>query len=213
MALSDHNKIIANAAKQKLSPMGLERYGKSRTWIDDHGYWCIVVEFQPSSFSKGTYLNVGVSWLLFEKAHWTFDIGHREREFTPAGIETQFSEEILDIASQAARSVSKYREQFEGVQATHRYYQSTELRSRWEYYYAGVAALAGDISSARRNFEYLLSQPAAHQAEKGLFYRVLDLNGIIDDRRAFLDYMTGVVYRTRSLLGLSDRESSKLSLT
>jgi hypothetical protein len=39
------------------------RKGRSRVWFDDQGWWIGVVEFQPSSWSRGTYLNVGVSWL------------------------------------------------------------------------------------------------------------------------------------------------------
>src|SRR6202000_1719294 len=38
-------------------PLGLERRGRSRTWIDDQRWYAIVVEFQPSGFSKGSYLN------------------------------------------------------------------------------------------------------------------------------------------------------------
>ncbi len=56
----DHNKLIAAAAKQASSPLGLNRVGKSRSWYDDHGWWCIIVEFQPSSWSRDTYLNIPV---------------------------------------------------------------------------------------------------------------------------------------------------------
>ena len=45
----DHNKIIASAAKSALKPLGLKRVGRSRTWYDDHGWWAVVVEFQPSA--------------------------------------------------------------------------------------------------------------------------------------------------------------------
>jgi len=102
--------LIAAAAKEALSPLGLKRDGKSRLWYDDHGWWCIVVEFQPSSWSKGTYLNVGVSWLLFEKAHWTFDVGHREQGFSPARAEQQFTDALAGIVAHAGQRVRDYRE-------------------------------------------------------------------------------------------------------
>src|ERR1044071_1261780 len=101
----DHNKLITAAAKQALSPLGLKRSGKSRLWYDDHGWWCIIVEFQPSSSSKGTYLNVGVCWLLFEKAHWTFDVGHREHGFSQARGDQQFSVALSAIINHATERV------------------------------------------------------------------------------------------------------------
>ena len=91
----DHNKLIASAAKDALTPLGLKRQGKSRIWYDDHGWWSIVVEFQPSSWSRGTFLNVGVCWHLYEQAHWSFNVGHRELEFSAAQDESQFSDAAL----------------------------------------------------------------------------------------------------------------------
>jgi hypothetical protein len=53
-----HDRIIADAAKAALGPLGFKRKGRSRTWLADHGWWLTVVEFQPSAWSKGSYLNV-----------------------------------------------------------------------------------------------------------------------------------------------------------
>lgn len=39
------------------------RIGSSRIRIDDNGWFFIVIEFQPSNYSKGTYLNVGINFL------------------------------------------------------------------------------------------------------------------------------------------------------
>jgi len=209
----DHNKLIAAAAKEALSPLGLKRDGKSRLWYDDHGWWRIVVEFQPSSWSKGTYLNVGVSWLLFEKAHWTFDVGHREQGFSPARAEQQFTDALAGIVAHAGQRVRDYRESFASIQSAHRHYQSFELRSHWDYDHAAlIAALAGEISTARRHFEWLHSQPRQSQWQQGLYYRALDLNRCLDSRRQFLDSVVGIVHRTRTQLLLDDRETEKLGL-
>jgi hypothetical protein len=159
----DHNKLIAAAAKQVLAPLGLKRDGKSRLWYDDHGWWCTVVEFQPSSWSKGTYLNVGVSWLLFEKAHWTFDVGHREHGFSPAGAEQQFTDALAAMIARATERVQDYRGLFGTVQSAATYFNSAQLQSQWDHYHAGViSALAGDTSSARKHFETLIAQPREH---------------------------------------------------
>ena len=210
----DHNKLITAAAKEALSPLGLKRHGKSRIWYDDHGWWCIVVEFQPSAWSSGTYLNVGVSWLLFEKAHWSFDVGYREKGFSPAKANQQFSEALSEIVRQASQCIQDYRQRFGTIQQAHGYYQTVELRSHWEYYHAGViAALAGDVSSACKDLEALLALPRDHQWQQGLYYRALDLSRLLDNRRQFLDSVTGIVHRTRSQLLLDDRATEKLGLS
>ena len=209
----DHNKLIAAAAKEALSPLGLKRDGKSRIWYDDHGWWCTVVEFQPSSWSRGTYLNVGVSWLLFEKAHWTFDVGHREQGFSPAKAEQQFADALSQIVAHASQRVRDYRERFGTMRGALGHYQSVELRSHWDYHHAGViAALAGDASAARKHFDALLAEPRQHQWQQGLYFRALDLSRLLDNRRQFLDSVTGIVHRTRTQLLLDDRETEKLGL-
>jgi hypothetical protein len=49
---TDHNKEIALAAKRVLAPLGCVRKGRSRIWLDDHGWWIGVIEFQPGRWSK-----------------------------------------------------------------------------------------------------------------------------------------------------------------
>jgi hypothetical protein len=74
---TDHNAVITAQARRVLKPLGLVRLGKSRVWIDDHGWWTIQVEFQPSAWSKGSYLNVGINWLLYEGSAGAFNVGSR----------------------------------------------------------------------------------------------------------------------------------------
>ncbi|MDG5809477.1 hypothetical protein P9869_44140 [Streptomyces ossamyceticus] len=40
-------RIITSAARESLKPLGLAQRGRSRLWIDDHGWWLGVVEFTP----------------------------------------------------------------------------------------------------------------------------------------------------------------------
>ena len=37
--------------------------GSSRSWVDDNGYYFIIVEFATNGYSKGASLNAGVSFL------------------------------------------------------------------------------------------------------------------------------------------------------
>jgi len=73
MTIPDHNRLLTSAARAELVPLGCVQKGRSRTWLDDHEWWVGVVEFQPSAWSKGSYLNVGVCWLWYEKDYYSFD--------------------------------------------------------------------------------------------------------------------------------------------
>src|SRR4051794_17890349 len=40
--------LIATAARDAFGRVGLRQRGRSQCWSDDHGWWLINVEFQPS---------------------------------------------------------------------------------------------------------------------------------------------------------------------
>jgi len=71
------------------------------TWLDDNGWWITNIEFQSSSWSKGTYLNVGVCFQWYPNDFFSFDIGYREAEFVEFESEEQFqaaAQEYTEIA-------------------------------------------------------------------------------------------------------------------
>lgn len=110
MAEQPHSRIIAVAAKTALAPLGLQRKGRSRTWIDDHGWWIINVEFQPSGRSLGSYLNVGEQHLFSTDNYLVFENVRRVPGFTAfTGDETQFARDMQTLAAMAAEAVTERR--------------------------------------------------------------------------------------------------------
>jgi hypothetical protein len=104
MAL-DHNRDIAMAARSVLRPIGCVQKGRSRTWLDDRGWWVGVIEFQPSGWSKGSYLNVGACFLWSKtRASFSFDdlIGDRPWYDAVDG------ESFVNSATKLARPLWKY---------------------------------------------------------------------------------------------------------
>jgi hypothetical protein len=108
------DKLIAKAAREILKPLGLFQVGTSRIWIDDNGYYFTVVEFQPSAWSKGAYLNVAISFL--------FDQGKGFDEVLPYNIggrvlshveyddnDEKFYESMLKMAQHAKEKIETYR--------------------------------------------------------------------------------------------------------
>ena len=69
---NEHGRLIAAAAKAALAPLRCKRVGQSRFWYSDEGFWTVSIEFQPSGWAKGSYLNVGANWLWYPKSGWGF---------------------------------------------------------------------------------------------------------------------------------------------
>jgi hypothetical protein len=154
---SDHNRVIANAAREMLGPLGLIRKGRSRTWLDDNDWWLGVVEFQPSSWTRGSYLNVGAMWLWrdTDDHHIYFGLGHRidGAGFADAA-DVAFEDVIAAMAATAAEHVLLLREQLPTVEAAAAILREQAERERgWSMWDAAVAlGLAGRRDEAAAMF-------------------------------------------------------------
>jgi len=195
----DHNRIVSGIAKEVLSLLGLKRQGK-RLWYDDHGWFAIVVEFQPSSWDKGSYLNVGISFMFYENAHWTFDHGYREESFVTAKSEDQFTGAFRRIVDAAARSVRRYRDL--AASPAELYGAITRPLTHpgdWGHYYAGIlAGLAGNIDEARFHLSLLAEVPCTCAWMHGRRIRCLELLQRLDDPEGFRESMLGIIMRCRA---------------
>jgi hypothetical protein len=154
-----HSKLLTAAARAVLRPLGLFQKGRSRTWLDDHNWWVCVVEFQPNSWARGSYLNVGCMWLWTEKDYLSFDEGYRVESFSGFDDESRFEMEALRLAQRAAEQVQHYRRLFPNVHAVCEYYLKfpPENPEGWQNFHAGLAcAMADKPKEARRFFDLFL---------------------------------------------------------
>lgn len=143
------DRLIAAAAKREFAPLGLARKGRSRTWIDDHGWWLINVEFQPSSHAKGCYLNVGEQHLWVMRDHLVLENVERplggSAFVTFDGSEAEFAKAMQRVATTAADAIRRRRtEHGDGAVALRRLADDTDDLN------GGIAAaLLGDMQRAR----------------------------------------------------------------
>lgn len=149
---SEHGRIIVAAAKAALAPLGCVRKGRSRIWRSDHRYWAIDVEFQPSGWQKGSYLNIFVAW-LWNVTHG-YDFAYRAGSFVPFETAEQFIPPINELAEIAATEVLKVREKFRSFSDISDYIKANNRRAPWPGFDAAiVCGLAGDFVSARQYFD------------------------------------------------------------
>lgn len=109
---ADTNKIITKIAKEKFNGHGLKQKGQSRLWYFSGDYYLILIEFQPGSWDKGTYLNVGLDFNWYPKDYFAFEFGHRLSDFKSLKNEEEFSSEIQRLCDSALDKVNEYKQIF-----------------------------------------------------------------------------------------------------
>jgi hypothetical protein len=208
---TEHGKIIASAAKAALVPLGCRRIGQSRLWVSDERSWVIVVEFQPSSFSRGSYLNVSPMWLWrdTEKAVWSFDYGRaRVASYVEFQNRDQFTAEASLLARRAAEEIKTLRQLLNSPPAIARcLMEAADTGSLWTCYHAAVAAgLLGNTETSLRLFTSVI----LHKPENAVDWilklqnRCADLASKLRDPPSFREAIDGIVQRKRACHKLRD---------
>jgi hypothetical protein len=200
---TEHGRQLASAAKSSLLPLGCKRIGRSRTWIADQRFWVIVIEFQPSGFSKGSYLNVGACWLWYTKNYWSFDHGGRVEPFTTFRDEDQFAAVAKKLAMRAAEEIRTLRKTFASLSDIARQITPAPNARAWPLYHAAVAAgLAGNIATSERLFKRLIEEPVNTEWEKKLQADSAELAQTLPDAARFRAAILTIIQQSRGLLGL-----------
>ncbi len=108
----DHNKLLKKIAKERLKPYGIFQQGQSQTFLYDRGWFTIVIEFQPSSWSKGTYLNIGVDFNFYPRDYFAFGYGYREKGFEEFKDEEQFKKLVNELCELTIKRVQELEQKF-----------------------------------------------------------------------------------------------------
>jgi hypothetical protein len=208
-----------------LGPLGLVQKGRSRTWLDDNEWWLAIVEFQPSSFSRGSYLNVGAMWLWRpdDDPFLFYAVGGRVAEFVAFESEKDFAPKARRLAVRAAQEVEKLRAVFPDVAGAAAYLvtevdKDPDEKNPEEAFDAAVASgLADDAERARSLFDLhdALSR-RYHERDRNEDWYTEELSEQhdralarseafrlrLDDTSEFRREVFGVIDRVREALGL-----------
>jgi hypothetical protein len=164
--LLPHSKIINQIAKEYLLPLGIIQKGKSRLWIDDNKWWIILLEFQPSDWGRGTYLNIGAHWLWHEKEYYSFDYGGRINPFVKYSNDLQFEEEFRIMINKLVNELMKYRSRFQNIHKVADILKSQNNLASWNGFHAGIACgLDGQIPTAKKLLNDVLQEDSFIQVK------------------------------------------------
>ncbi len=221
-----HNKIIAEQAREALSPIGCRQKGRSRVWIGDHHWWVDLVEFQPSSWPKGSCLNVAACWLWDGKDYFSFDVSHRVSGHVQFVDPKLFETEMRVMANQARAEVLTLRNRFHSLAAVAHWLDSQPDDGGWKSFHAGISnGLVGNVDGARTRFlrvasqvwdgqsKYISRATNGEEIERVLYIdephwrldlksRAQELAELVADREAFLAEVTANIQKTRAAVKL-----------
>jgi hypothetical protein len=199
-----HSALLATAARSVLAPLGIVQKGRSRVWLDDRGWWLGVVEFQPSSWSKGSYVNVAAMWLWHEQDNLSFDYGDRVERFANYSSDVQFESEAQMLAESAKRRIQEHRVTFKCPADVARV-MSERPRTEWNSFHTAVAyGCAGDVERARWWFAHLAQSRAEFDWHRRLLHRARELDGMLSNLTEFRAAIEAAIRATRLKLKLSD---------
>ncbi len=134
----------------------MTRRGKSRLWLKDNNWWVAVVEFQPSAWSRGTYLNVAATWLWHAKDHLSFDECKRIGGFAEFTDPQSFAFAADKYASRSATEVLSLCEQFPTLSRAAKHLRAKADGNPWHHYHAMMASLAnGELVCAQAQHQAL----------------------------------------------------------
>ncbi len=174
MATPEHTKIINKTARKVFKEYGIVQKGRSRMWLDDHYWFTTLIEFQPSSWSRGTYLNVGVHFNWYPEDYFSFNIGYREKDYCEYKNESQFEPVVAEFVQEALKKVLEYRKKMSCLDSVEKTIFAYDFDGHsavcWENYHKGVIlGLNNKAQKAKEHFDLILEEET-YNAKLDFYY-------------------------------------------
>jgi len=198
MIKSDHNRLLKKIAKERLKPFGIIQYGQSRTFLFDKGWFTVIIEFQPSSWSKGTYLNIGVDLNFYPRDYFAFSYGYRETGFNEFKDEEQFSELINKLCNLVIVRVRELDREFIDLWVAKK--TLNKDLDAWRKYEIGILkGLINDYNGAQKLLNAVINEKCEHNYEFKRQQIASEILEWLDNEQAFENKVKELIEKTRQL--------------
>lgn len=157
------NKIIKKLCKEIL-PRDVFQMGNSRVYLDDNGYYFTMIEFQPYSLKKGTFLNAGVSFFFNKDDYLSFSYSYNNNSrigntFIEYTNDEQFEKDVREYVKLANDYILNYRA-FADISFAKRYIIKELNDDNWNPYIKSMFYfLTDDTENGKKYYKIFLEKP------------------------------------------------------
>ena len=136
-------------------------------FLHDNFWFTTLIEFQPSGYNKGTYLNIGADFNFYPRDYFAFSYGYRDKEFIIFENEDQFENAVNTLCDLTIKRTSEILSQLATYSnATHTLKKTFNPANGWQNFNLGIiTALAGDQVNAKILLEKVVSGKCDYQWE------------------------------------------------
>ena len=207
----DHNKVLKKIALHRLTPHGIIQQGTSRTFLYDKGWWTIIIEFQPSSYSKGSYLNIGLDFNFYPRSYFAFTYGSRENSFQEATDEKQFSQIINHQCDFIITRVKELQLKCRDIWAATATFKKQFRKDPWDKFDLGVLyGLTGQHGKSKSLLEQLINEKCQHEYEFARQQLAIQILSWFENSEVFPLKIKYLINETRQLKKLPVADLSDL---
>lgn len=216
--MADFSKPILAAATATLVPLGLVRVTKPPVFVDDQGWFAIVVQTRSHRSKPAAMLDVAVDFHWYVRDHFAYSLGGRvvdpamgHGDFELSGTPARVKVKVQAMMEHAVGQVVAFRDQLKGLEsarATVLAAMAMDPNDPWRLYDAAlIAGLAGDAESARARFEEL--RAIRHEAPwfTELKARVAVLEPALSQPAALAEALGPIIVEARAAKGMQVRAS------
>jgi len=197
---NDHNKFLKKIAKEQFKKHGIIQHGQSRIFLYDKIWYTIIIEFQPSNKSKGTFLNVGVDFNFYPRNYITFNFGYRENGFEAFENEEQFEKVIIQFCNKAIKRVQELNEKFKDIELAIQTIKKEKRKDDWKIYDLGILlALTQNFEESKKNLLQVSKTESEQDWEKERKKIVEELILWLDEKPTDLNHIKNLILQTRQL--------------
>lgn len=200
---------IHKIAKEILTPYGIMREGKSKSWLDDHGWHTIFIEFLPFKSGWGTIVRVAANFHWHQKDYMSYDVFTKTnaKEFDTPEECSAYNKELIQEALNRVLDLRETMSDLNSIRNSA--INSTETYEPHKSYHLGIlSGLLGDIPGMRDYFNVVLAKREREEPDwlislKDQAQELLDNS---DNQKVFRMCLKERINTTRSLKKLPEIE-------